>query len=179
MVRPGRQTRAMAKKKGRRGAAEEWQTVIYETKLGARPAVEYLSDEQMPNPVHRELLITVAAVTRTGPPRFPTSTSRWRLMHKDKKKGAVDMSGICEARDKHSKMLYRLFCVIDRDAPDHGLAAPSLVLLGGATKPDNTVVPMGEYQVIDGYRHDYWATRRIARDAEGLAFWPDFSERGS
>jgi hypothetical protein len=166
----------MAKQKGRRGPAEEWQTVIYETRDGSRPAAEYLLADAMPAVVRRELLVTIAAVTKVGPPRFPTSTARWRLMRKDKKKGTPDLSGICEARDKQAKLLYRLFCVIDRDAPDHGLSAPSLVLLGGATKPDNNVVPVAEYKLIDAYRHDYWATHRIARDAEESAFWPDFSD---
>lgn len=168
----------MAKKRRRRDAVAEWQTVIYETKDGSRPAVDYLKSTGMPDTVRRELLVTIAAVTQVGPPRFPTSTARWRLMRKDKKKGAPDMSGICEARDKQAKMLYRLFCVIDRDAPEHGLAAPSLVLLGGATKPDNSVVPVSEYRMVDRYRNDYWATHRIARDPdEGSAFWPDFSDR--
>lgn len=132
----------------------DWQTVIYQTAAGDRPAVDYLTDEAMPDTVRRELLVTIAAVTKMGPPRFPTSTPRWSIMRKDKTKGAgsVDMSGICEARDKHAKLLYRLFCVIDRHAPDHGLAAPSLVLLNGTTKPDNTVVPSSEYELVDGYR---------------------------
>jgi hypothetical protein len=171
----------MAKTKARRSAAADWQTVIYETPAGDRPAVDYLTDEAMPDTVRRELLVTIAAVTKMGPPRFPTSTPRWRIMRKDKTKGAgsVDMSGICEARDKHAKLLYRLFCIIDRDAPDHGLAAPSLVLLSGTTKPDNTVVSISEYQLVDDYRNDYRATHRIAKDAEGSAFWPDFSDRKS
>jgi hypothetical protein len=168
-------------KKAQRRIADDWQTVIYETSSGARPAIEYLMDSAMPAAVRRELLVTIAAVTKMGPPRFPTSTQRWRIMRNDKKKGAgsVDMSGICEARDKHAKLLYRLFCVIDRNAPDHGLAAPSLVLLGGATKPDNAVVPTSEYQVIDGYRTDYQAKHRIAKDTEGSAFWPDFTDHDS
>jgi hypothetical protein len=39
-------------------------------------------------------------------------------------------------------------------------------------------VPIREYEVIDGYRDDYWATHRIARDAQKSAFWPTFSEPG-
>lgn len=165
----------------RSSTAADWQTVIYQTAAGNRPAVDYLTDEAMPDAVRQELLVTIAAVTKMGPPRFPTSTPRWSIMRKDKTKGAgsVDMSGICEARDKHAKLLYRLFCVIDRDAPDHGLAAPSLVLLSGTTKPASTVVPISEYQLVDDYRKDYRATRRIAKDAEGSAFWPDFSDRKS
>jgi hypothetical protein len=52
-------------------------------------------------------------------------------MHKPRKKGEVDLSGICEARDKQSKTLFRLFCLLDRDAVQHGMDAPALVLLGG------------------------------------------------
>jgi hypothetical protein len=169
----------MAKKTGRRSLGDDWQTVIYETGAGDRPAIEYLIADVMPDAVRRELLETVAAVTKMAPPRYPTSTPRWKIMHKDKKKGAkgVDMSGICEARDKHAKLLYRLFCVIDRDATQHGLAAPSLVLLSGVTKPDHAVVPSSEYQLVDQYRNDYRATHRIARDVERSAFWPDFSDQ--
>ena len=45
------------------------------------------------------------------------------------------MKGIYEARDKHGKQLYRLFCVLDRAAPEHGVEAPALVLLSGGAKP--------------------------------------------
>jgi hypothetical protein len=165
----------MAKKKGREPALT-WQPVIYETKDGQRPAIDYLTPDEFPDTVRKELLTTVAAVLQVGPPRFPTSTNRWRLMHKSKG-GGPDMSGICEARDKQAKLLYRLFCLIDRQAPEHGLAAPSLVLLSGITKPDNTVAPIQDYKEVDGYRKDYLATRRIALDDEtGAAFWPDFSD---
>jgi hypothetical protein len=105
---------------------------------GERPAWDFLAGEKTPIGVRIELLMTVRAVLQVGPPRFPTSTQRWRLMHKPASKREVDLSGICEARDKHSNKLYRLFCVIDRDAPAHGLALPSLVLLGGVVKPART-----------------------------------------
>jgi hypothetical protein len=78
----------MAKKAHRR-IANDWQTVVYETSSGARPAIEYLMDSAMPAAVRRELLVTIAAITKMGPPRFPTSTQRWRIMRNDKRKGAA------------------------------------------------------------------------------------------
>ena len=93
-------------------------------------------------------------------------------MHKPAGKKEVDLSGICEARDKHCNKLYRLFCVIDRDAPTHGLALPSLVLLGGVVKPARTEAPQSEYRRID-YGKDYQATHRVALERGGAEWWPD------
>ncbi len=110
-----------------------WQIAIYETATGKRPALDYLSAADVPDQPRRELLLTVLAVSEMGPLNFPTGTKRWRLMHKPAKKGEVDMSGVFEARDQHNRVLYRLFCVLDRNTPVHG---PAIVLLGGGTKPD-------------------------------------------
>ena len=84
----------------------------------------------------------------------------------------VDLSGICEARDKHSNNLYRLFCLIDRNAPEHGLALPALVLLGGVIKPARTEAPQAEYRRIDQNRKDYSATHRVVRRRDGAEWWP-------
>lgn len=105
-----------------------------------------------------------------GPLSFPTGTTRWRLMHKPAKKGEVDMSGIFEARDQHNRVLYRLFCVLDRDLPKHG---PSIVLLGGGTKPGRTEMPQRVYRAIDNHRHDYLKTRQVA----SLKTWPEWWPR--
>jgi hypothetical protein len=151
---------------------ERWQPVFYETAGGRRPAWDFLVDQETPIGVRAELLVTIRAVLQVGPPRFPTSTPRWRLMHKPANKIEVDLSGICEVRDKHSNKLYRLFCLIDRDAPAHGLALPSLVLLDGVAKPIRTEVPQSEYRRIDRYRKDYWAMNRVALGREGVEWWP-------
>jgi hypothetical protein len=152
---------------------ERWQAVLYETARGRQPAWDFLGSKEMPSGVRAELLVTIGAVLQVGPPRFPTSTQRWRLMHKPASKREVDLSGICEARDKHSNTLYRLFCVIDRNAPEHGLAAPSLVLLDGVAKPTRTEVPQSEYRRIDRYRKDYWTTHRVARGQDDAEWWPN------
>jgi hypothetical protein len=164
-------------KGAKRRTPELWQPALYETAQGRQPAWEFLSSKKMPNEVRKELLVTIGAVLQVGPPRFPTSTQRWQLMHKPASKKDVDLSGICEARDKHSNMLYRLFCVIDRDAPAHGLALPSLVLLGGITKPARTEAPQSEYRRIDRYRKDYGATHRVARKQDGAEWWPNLGTR--
>lgn len=152
---------------------DRWQVVFYESARGERPAWDFLAGAKTPIDVRIELLTTVQAVLRVGPPRFPTSTQRWRLMHKPANKKEVDLSGICEARDKQSTKLYRLFCVIDREAPAHGLALPSLVLLGGVVKPARTEAPQSEYRRIDRYRRDYLATHRVALGRGGTEWWPD------
>ena len=160
-------------KGAKRQTPERWQPVLYETSRGQWPAWDFLMGEQTPLEVRKELLMTVRAVLQVGPPRFPGSTQRWRLMHKPAGKKEVDLSGICEARDKHSGMLYRLFCLTDRDAPAHGLALPSLVLLGGVRKPTRTEVPQSEYRRIDRYRADYQATHRVAAGRGGAEWWPE------
>ncbi len=160
-------------KSAKKRTPERWQPVLYETARGRQPAWDFLGSKEMPSGVRAELLVTIGAVLQVGPPRFPTSTQRWRLMHKPASKREVDLSGICEVRDKHSNTLYRLFCVIDRNAPEHGLAAPSLVLLDGVAKPTRTAVPQSEYRRIDRYRKDYWTTHRVARGQDDAEWWPN------
>ena len=149
--------------------SRDWQVAVYETLAGQRPALEYLGADDVPEQPRRELLMTVLAVAETGPLRFPSGTPRWQLMHKPSKKGQVDMSGIFEARDEHNRVLYRLFCLLDREGLEDG---PSVVLLGGGTKPDRTEMPAQIYQMIDSYRDHYRKTRRVARLKAQPAWWP-------
>ena len=44
------------------------------------------------------------------------------------------------------------------------------MLLGGGTKPDRTEMPQRVYRMIDRYREDYLATRRVAE----LKTWPEW-----
>lgn len=161
----------MARKGAKKKAADRWQLALYETKDGTQPAAVFLKG--IPKEPRRELLKIVAAVAQMGPPRFPSGQLGWTVMRKPKKKGDVDMSGICEARDKHGKELYRLFCVVDRDAPNHGLALPSLVLIGGAQKKIEEQVPQGVYRKIDASRDDYLDSRRVAAEDALPDWWPN------
>lgn len=160
----------MTKRKNRSSpiAARSWQIAVYETEDGKRPALEYLGGAEVPDQPRRELSLTVLAVVQLGPLEFPTGTKRWQLMHKPAKKGQVDMSGIFEARDQHSRALYRLFCVVDRQA----IGGPAVVLLAGATKPDRTEMSQRIYRTIDRYREDYRARSRVAEIKTWPSGWP-------
>jgi hypothetical protein len=79
-------------------------------------------------------------------------------MHKSQKKGEVDMRGILEARDRHQQDLYRLFCVLDSRAPDHGLGAPALVMLSGTRKKVGEVVPQSVLKLVRAQADRYFAT---------------------
>jgi hypothetical protein len=104
------------------------------------------------------LRATIAAVRDRPPPSFPTGSQAWRLMHKPAKKGEVDMSGIFEARDRHARKLYRLFCVLDSRAPEHGLTAPALVMLSGTVKNVGEEVPQAVYREVRRQTDRYFAT---------------------
>jgi hypothetical protein len=104
------------------------------------------------------LRATIVAVRDRPPPSFSTGSQAWQLMHKPAKKGQVDMSGIFEARDRHHRKLYRLFCVLDSRAPEHGLDAPALVMLSGTVKNVGEEVPQAVYREVRRQADRYFAT---------------------
>lgn len=128
-------------------APQRWDVVFFELKRGTVPALDFLA--QCPVGPRAELLATITAV-RDGPPPAFRGGLRWHAM-------SGELGGIYEARDEHDKMLYRLFCALDRDGPDKGLDRPSVVLLGGTTKPKGTEVPAATYATIATYRGIYVA----------------------
>ena len=87
------------------------------------PAREALNAADVPKAVRIALLARVVAVRDRPPPSFPTGSPIWSVMSRDPQKGKVDMSGIFEVRDKHGPLLYRLFCVLDSEAGEHGVDA--------------------------------------------------------
>ena len=68
------------------------------------PALRFLND--VPATVAAELMATIDAVAAGPPPSF-RGGGRYRTMH-------GSMTGWHEARTKHGKRLYRLFCLHDR-----------------------------------------------------------------
>ncbi len=69
-----------------------------------------------------------------------------------------EMKGFHEARDKHGKELYRLFCVLDRDAADYGAEGPAVVLVSGGIKPVDTVMDPRVYARAQHARQAYLAS---------------------
>ncbi len=90
------------------------------------PAFGFLSNA--PVTVAAELMATIDAVAAGPPPSFKGG-GRYRTMH-------GSMTGRHEARTKHDKLLYRLFCLHDRKAL--GLPGPALVLVTGGVKSTET-----------------------------------------
>jgi hypothetical protein len=128
------------------------------TGAGPDPAPARAFLNALPLSPRAGLRATIVAVRDRPPPSFPTGSQAWRLMHKPAKKGDVDMSGIFEARDRHARKLYRLFCVLDSVAPEHGLAAPALVMLSGTAKNVGEKVPQAVYREVRRQADHYFAT---------------------
>jgi hypothetical protein len=126
---------------------------------GSVPAREALYAKDLPRPVRLALLARVVAVRDYPPPSFPTGSPIWSLMSRDPQKGKVDMSGIFEIRDKHGPLLYRLFCVLDSQAPEHGVEdARVLALLSLGIKPERTAMPEAVYRQVRRQADRYFAT---------------------
>ena len=118
----------------------------------ATPGMEFL--DKCPTPVRAELLATLDAVAGGPPPSFRGGL-RWQPMH-------GDMTGWFEARTKHSGWLYRLFCLLEREAP--GLDAPSLIVITGARKKNETAFSTKFYRTVRslGDRHRATEPRSVA-----------------
>lgn len=64
----------------------------------------------------------------------------WEAMH-------GRMAGFYEARTRGpDRRLYRLFCLLEREAP--GLDGPSVVIIGGLSKPNNSRFTDADYDTI-------------------------------
>jgi hypothetical protein len=120
------------------------------------PARGFLSG--CPTSVRAALSATIVAVKDRPPPSFPASSPMWSVMHKPRRQGDVDMSGIFEARDKHQNLLYRLFCLLDSDVARSGLEAPALVMLSGTIKRVGEEVPQPVYAEVRRQADRYFAT---------------------
>lgn len=71
------------------------------------------------------------------------------------------MRGFCEARTRGpDRRLYRLFCILERDAP--GLDRPSIVVIGGLSKPNDTAFTEADYDRVRRLGDEY--RRRLPRN---------------
>jgi len=69
-----------------------------------------------------------------------------------------EMKGLYEARDKHEKRLYRLFCVLDRGNTGNGLDSPVIAVLSGGVKGVGEVMDDRVYQNVRRRRDEYQAS---------------------
>ena len=100
--------------------------------------------EACPTGVRSNLVAILKAVAEAPPPRFAGGL-QWQAMH-------GDMAGFYEARAMGpGKRLYRVFCILEREA--EGLRGPSLVIITGLDKPNETAFSKADYRRVRS-----WAT---------------------
>lgn len=141
--------------KRKRKPRVEWRSAFYRTPSGDAPALAWL--EGLPKARRDQLLAWAETIRRwpEGPYAFPPGPM-WQPMHDE-------AAGCFELRDRHDKKLYRLFCVIDRNAVDNGLTHPAVCYLDGATKAVGAALPRAAYLRVGELRRQYLATspRRV------------------
>ena len=114
------------------------------------PAEQFL--DACPAAVAADLIAIVDAVAAGPSPQF-TGGGMWEAMH-------GSMRGFYEARTRGpDRRLYRLFCVLERDAP--GLDGPSIVVVAGLSKLINTAFTDADYELVRRFGEEY--RRRVPR----------------
>jgi hypothetical protein len=110
----------------------------------AVPALEFLT--ACPPNVRADIQAVLAAVAEAPPPSF-SGGGKWEAMH-------GEMAGIYEVRVMGpGRHLYRLFCLLARDAQNLGGA--SIVALGGLSKRPGTKLRDADYAVIRRFRDEF------------------------
>jgi hypothetical protein len=119
----------------------------------AIPGLEFLL--QCPPGVQQDLFAILKAVAEAPPPKWQNAQV-WQAMH-------GDMAGYFEARKKGEKLLYRVFCLLERNAD--GLPGPSVVIIVGLAKRNETAFTKEEYAYVRQLGDEYRA--RVPRSIYG------------
>jgi hypothetical protein len=108
------------------------------------PGADFL--ESCPTGVRADLVAIVKAVAEAPPMKF-AGGGQWQAMH-------GDMAGYYEARTRGPrKRLYRLFGILERDAS--GLPGPSLVIITGMDKPNESAFSEADYRRVRRLGDEY------------------------
>ncbi len=128
-----------------------WSIVFYQRHgqddpTEAVPGVDFL--DACPPGVRANLVAILKAVAEAPPPRFAGGL-QWQAMH-------GDMAGFYEARAMGpGRRLYRIFCILEREA--EGLPGPSLVIITGLDKPNETAFSRADYRRVRELGEEYRA----------------------
>lgn len=117
----------------------------------AIPAIEFL--EALSPKVADEFGAVLDAVAEAPPPSFPGG-GKWKAMR-------GEMAGFYEIRVQGDGANHRLFCLLERVADD--LGGPSVVCLGGLTKPRRQPADPRDYRRIRRYRDEFQRHRTVLR----------------
>lgn len=109
------------------------------------PARAFL--DSCPIEAKAHLFAVLKAVAEAPPPRFGGGL-QWQAMH-------GDMKGYHEARDRHGNQLYRVFCLLERNGDTLGLGGPSIVLITGMQKPNESTFTKADYARVRHLGSEY------------------------
>ena len=113
------------------------------------PALDFF--ERLSAKVSAEIHAVLDAVAEAPPPSF-AGGGKWEAMR-------GEMAGFYEVRVQGEGRNHRLFCLLVREATD--LGGPSIVCLGGLTKPRRRAAEPRDYRRIRSYRVEFERHRRV------------------
>jgi hypothetical protein len=133
---------------------ETWRIHFFRQESGNQgdervPAKDFL--DSIPPKCAAEVQAVLEAVASAPPPAF-SGGGKWEAMH-------GDMAGFYEVRVQSSGYNHRLFCLLERDAPD--LGGPSVVCLGGLSKRPRSAAKNRDYRSIRRYADDFRRGRGV------------------
>lgn len=114
----------------------------------AVPARDFLDD--VPAKVAAEIHAVLDAVAQAPPPAF-SGGGKWEAMH-------GDMAGIYEIRVQGGGKNHRLFCLLDKG---DDLGGPSVVAIGGLSKPPRSPASPRDYRTIRQYVAEFQERRTV------------------
>lgn len=124
-----------------------WDIVYLKCADGTIPGAEFL--DTCPDRVEAKIVAVLDAVAKAPPPSF-SGGGFWEAMH-------GDMGGYYEVRvPGPGQMLYRLFCILDRDGP--GLDGPAIAVITGMVKRNRTKFSDREYAAVRLLGDEYLAS---------------------
>ena len=113
------------------------------------PTITFL--DSLPDKVAAEIQAVLEAVALAPPPSF-SGGGKWEAMHDD-------MAGFCEVRVQGGGANHRLFCLLERNADD--LGGPSIVCIGGLSKPVRSAADPRDYKRIRQYADEFRKHRTV------------------
>lgn len=116
---------------------------------GRVPAADFL--DGLSTEMVAEVLAILDAVAAGPPPSF-SGGGKWEVMH-----GA--MAGIFEVRARSGRTNHRVFCLLERRGGRGG--GPTIVLLGGLSKPRRQPARGRDYRTVLADREEYRRTGRV------------------
>lgn len=117
----------------------------------ATPTVDFL--DSVPEKVAAEIQAVLEAVSAAPPPSF-SGGGKWEAMRDD-------MAGFYEVRVQGAGSNHRLFCLLERNADD--LGGPSVICLGGLSKPVRSPAEPRDYRRIRQYAAEFQKHRTVLR----------------